>query len=347
MALAQSKQIAAISGAGTVTSVATGPGLTGGPISGAGTISAAHNLAQGRLTLASGLPVLNSAVTAATSVFYTPYVGNLIPLWNGTAFVAATFAEVSQALSDATKSPSAAVAGNVYDLFVWSDSGTVRLSRGPAWVAGATAGSNTARGSGAGSTALTRQNGLLVNAVAITNGPAAGYGTYLGTFCTDAGAATVTFNPGGAGTGGVAAVVGLWNTFNRVATGGIVSDTTSSWSYATAGTWRAANGSATIRVTFVAGLPEAPWSADYSALQQASSTGYGAAGIGFDTTSAAFGIQCFFATAALPSMSVGRMTARGLIGQHFMSAIEYTNVGTMTGFGSNSGQSGLSWAGSY
>ncbi len=305
-----------------------------------GPFAVAAYLVQGRLTLASGTPVMATSVAAATAVLWTPFNGNLVPVWNGSAFVETLFPELST-------STSGLATGTVYDDFLWNSAGTVRATHGPAWTAGATAGSNTARGSGAGSTALTRQNGLLVNAVAITNGPAAGYGTYVGTFCTDAGTATVTFNPGGAGTGGVAAVVGLWNTFNRVTTGGIVSDTTSSWSYATTGTWRAANGSATARVTYVTGLPEDPWSADYSAFQQASSTGYALAGVGLDTTSTPSGIQSFFVTGGTPSMPVCHMAARGIIGQHFMSAIEFTFAGTMTGFGMNGAQSGLSWAGRY
>ncbi len=282
-----------------------------------GPFAVAAYLVQGRLTLASATPVMTAAASAAGTTYYTPYTGNLAPVWNGSAYVATVFAEYGQALTDTIYSPSAAVAGACYDDFLWNSAGTVRATHGPAWTAGATAGSNTARGTGVGSTALTRQNGLLVNTVAILNGPAAGYGTYVGTFCTDAGAATVTFNPGGAGIGGVAAVVGLWNTFNRVATGGIVSDTTSSWSYATTGTWRPANASATARLTYVAGLPEDPWSADYSAFQQASTTGYSLAGIGLDTTSAPSGIQCFFSNGTAASMPVCHMAAPGLIGPAF------------------------------
>lgn len=310
---------------------------------------------QGRLTLTSGVPVLTGAVSAAASVIYTPYLGNLVPLWNGSAFVPTTFAEVSQALSDTAKSPAAAVAAQVYDLFGWSDTSTspatFRVTRGPAWAAGATAGSNVARGSGAGSTALTRVNGLLVNSVAITNGPAANYGTYLGTIATDSSGATVTFNPGAAAAGGTAAVVGLWNNFNRVSTGGFVRDTTSSWTYATTAAWRAANASASARVTFVVGQAEDEWTARYNAVTQASSSGYAATGVGLDTTASYSGTTSFFAASGASSSASSEASAVGVVGQHYLAAIEYTSAGTMTGYGTSGAgsviESGMKWSGRF
>lgn len=302
---------------------------------------------QGRLTLTSGVPVLVSTVSGAPSVIYTPYLGNLIPVWNGAAFVPVTFAEVSQALSDTTKSPSAAVAGNVYDVFGWMDGATFRVTRGPAWSAG-TAGSNTVRGAGVGSTALTRVQGLLVNAVAITNGPAAGFGTYLGTIATDAGAATVSFNPGGIGAGGVAAVVGLWNMYNRVQAGGSVRDTTASWTYSTAATWRAPNGNAMMRVTFVCGQAENEWSAEYSGLVLPSSTGAACTGVGFNSTTTYQGTTGYVPSGAGISQARGCASAVA-VGLNYLSAIELTVAGTMTGYGTNGAGgyiiSGLNWSG--
>jgi len=49
----------------------------------------------GRLTLTSGLPVTTSDVTNATTVYYTPYVSNVITLWNGNAWQPIAFNEVS------------------------------------------------------------------------------------------------------------------------------------------------------------------------------------------------------------------------------------------------------------
>lgn len=304
---------------------------------------------QGRLTLTSGTPALSAAVSGATSVFYTPAVGNLVPLWNGAAFVMTAFAEVSQALSDSTKSPSAAVAGQVYDLFAWLDGSTVRVTRGPTWSAGAAAGSNSARGSGAGSSALTRVAGLLVNAAAIANGPAAGYGTYVGTIMTDAGGATVSFSAGSAAVGGGAAWIGLWNAYNRVPVSGQVRDTTSSWTYATAA-WRAANNSATMRVTAVAGLSEDVWEAEYMAVAASSAAGF-SAGVGVNTTGNFTGLAPY-----LSLQSIGSSTAKATftpLGVSYASAVEHVYSGGSTTFygnGISSGiqiQSGLTFRGRY
>ena len=49
----------------------------------------------GRLTLTSGVPVTTSDVTNATTIYYTPYVSNVISLWNGNAWQTITFSEVS------------------------------------------------------------------------------------------------------------------------------------------------------------------------------------------------------------------------------------------------------------
>lgn len=87
----------------------------------------------GRLTLTSGTPVTSADVTAAATVYFTPYKGDVIELYDGAGWLPFQFAELSQALADATKSPAAAVAARNYDLFVWNDAGTLRCTRGPAW----------------------------------------------------------------------------------------------------------------------------------------------------------------------------------------------------------------------
>src|SRR4030095_7670960 len=119
---------------------------------------------QGRLTLTAGIPVMTSAVSGQTIVYYTPYIGNQVPLYDGTSFVPTTFAELSQLTTDTTKSPAAVGANQNYDEFAWSDSGTVRCTRGPAWS------SDTARGTGAGTTELQIIQGFLTNKLVITTG---------------------------------------------------------------------------------------------------------------------------------------------------------------------------------
>ncbi|MDP2376411.1 hypothetical protein [Reyranella sp.] len=96
---------------------------------------------QGRLTLVSGKPVMTGDQTGNTSIFYTPYVGSNVPIYDGSAFVPTAFAERSNDLTQSSTNkagPAAAGPYQVIDAFIWNDSGTVRLTRGPKWRKSAT-----------------------------------------------------------------------------------------------------------------------------------------------------------------------------------------------------------------
>jgi putative flippase GtrA len=139
----------------------------------------------GRLTLTTGTPYMTANNTLAqATIYYTPATGDTCLIYDGTNMVPTTFAEYSQALSDTAKSPAATAASSLYDMFAWNDAGTFRCTRGPAWTNG------TTRSAG---TALVRVKGVLVNNAAITNGPAAQRGTYVGTIQTD-GSITMQFH---------------------------------------------------------------------------------------------------------------------------------------------------------
>ena len=306
-----------------------------GTVSGAGfEVLLPADTPKGRLTLTTGTPVMTSTVSAATTIYYTPYVGNRIPLWNGSSFVSTTFSEVSQATTDTTKSPAAVAATSVYDLFGWSDAGTSRVTRGPAWT------SATARGTGAGTSELTRVQGVLVNAVAITNGPAAGFGTYLGSVASN-GTSTIDYTFGSAASGGGEARLMVWNMYNRVTALGDVSDNGANYTYTTA-TVRAARASNTNRVTFVSGLAEDAASSHYSVVELCTAAA-GAnlqTGLGLDTTSA-------FSSTQSVGYGVGAVATFGLtssliiapqLGVHFIQAVEQgdgTNANTFDASGLN------------
>lgn len=284
----------------------------------------------GRLTLTSGVPVLSSTVTAATGVIYTPYLGNTVPQWNGSAWTSTVFAEISQSLSDTTNSPAAAVAGALYDLFVWFKSGVATLSRGPAWTNATTR-----------SLALTRTLGFLTNSVSITNGPAAGDGFYVGTIMTDVSAATVTFAPQpaaasggpttGSGGGNSGAWIGLWNEFNRALASAEAQDSKSSWTYGTA-TWRSSDNSANNRVNFVVGNIEDSVSAQFSCAMQGGSGGIGYIGIGFNSATTPFGAVVGTAYATYGGATATASQAPSL-GQNYIQALEFSNSVTNTFFG--------------
>jgi hypothetical protein len=302
-------------------------------------------LPQGRLTLQSATPVMTSAQTGKTLVYYTPYIGNLVPIYDGTQFYAEVFAEMSNdltATSTGKAGPAAAANTSNYDLFVWNDGGTVRLTRGPLWT------SDTARGTGTGTSELQRVAGIWTNKVAISNGPGANLGTYVGTIRTD-GSAQANWQPGAVAANGTAAILGVWNTFNRVEVKGFIGDSTTSWNYSTA-TVRPANNSSTMRVSAVMGLQEEPLEARYNAVGGNTSGGVDQAGIGFDSTSAFSGLQG--ASTGNASGTVNFLQgsyATTMLGFHFMQACEYAQAtGTTTWYGSaNGGQSGMTYSGRF
>lgn len=72
----------------------------------------------GRLTTESGVPVSTSDRTSQSTLYYTPYVHNTIPLWDGARWVPTTFTETSLALSGLTS-------GKPYDVFGYLSSGAL------------------------------------------------------------------------------------------------------------------------------------------------------------------------------------------------------------------------------
>lgn len=275
----------------------------------------------GRLTLTSGTPVMTSNVSGATTIYFTPY------RWN--------FTELSQATTDNTKSPAAVAANSNYDLFVWSDAGTIRCTRGPAWT------SDTARGAGAGTTELTVVNGLTVNKNAITNGPGANQGVYVGTVRSNAGS-TIDWTLGSAAAGGGQAWLAVWNNYNRVSVNPWVQDSTASWTYQST-TVRSMDNSNTNRISFIMGLQEdwvsvrnemyASCSASTDvpiiglALDATNTLATSGTSIGEPLASASLGCQC-------------HATYQGvLLGWHFVQAVEKCNtvVAACTFFGAAAG----------
>lgn len=318
-------------GAGTVTSVTASGILTAStnPITTSGTLDVNATITpQGRLTLTSVTPVLTASVSGATTIFYTPYVGNLVPLYDGTRMIPTACAELSQATTDTTKSPAAVAANSNYDLFVWSDGGTLRCTRGPAWSSG------TARGTGAGSTELVRVNGLWLNAVSISNGPAAQRGTYVGTVRSN-GSSQIDFIYGAVASGWAAGSFGVWNAYNRVSVSSMSGDTTTSWTYGST-TWRAPNGNTnTARVSFINGLNEDDVKATYVAIGNQSG-GNAYAGVGYDSTSAPTG-GASVNGAGFNLAITGSLRKIAGLGWHFVSAIEAASAASAIFIGQGSG----------
>jgi hypothetical protein len=302
----------------------TGSGALNFGVSSGGSPSAP----QGRLTLTTATPVMTSTVSAATTIYYTPAVGRHVPLYDGASWTMTdTGGELSQATTDSTKSPAACANSSNYDLFVWSDGGTIRCTRGPAWT------SDTARGTGAGTTELEMVSGFLVNKIAITNGPAAQRGTYVGTIRTN-GSSQVDWIFGAVSANGTAGSFLVWNCYNRVNVSTMVGDATDSWTLAF-GTTRAANNSSTMRVSFVMGLREDSVNASYACIAQAGTSGQAANGIGVDVTNALTGSPGWTGNYSSFGVLTGSYTAT-FLGFHFLSAVEAAiSAGTSIFIGDN------------
>ncbi len=231
---------------------------------------------QGRLTLASGSPVMTTTQSAKTTLYYTPFVGDTLPVYDGASMVETTFAELSVLTTDTAKNPAAIGASKVNDWFVWNDGGTLRLSHGPDWT------NDTTRSA---ASALVVVNGIWLNSVAITNGPGASRGTYVGTTRSN-GSSQLEWIVGGAASGGTAAALHVWNMYNRRTALGQATDT-ASHTY-TSGTIRQFGASAGMQVSIVQGMAEevGQWVFKSEVTLAAVAGAAAIVGVGFDTTTA-------------------------------------------------------------
>lgn len=292
---------------------------------------------QGRLTLTSGTPVLSSDVTAATTVYYTPYVGSLVPIYNGTSMVPTEFAELSLLLN------SNHLANTIYDVFVFLNAGVATIGTGPAWSNSAAAAG--ARGSGGGTTQLSRVKGIWTNTVSMTarNGSTTytvgpNLGVYLGSILIDGSAGQVTCHS----SYGQSRRWGVWNAYNRRQIRLKAGDASTSWTSINASGIHAANTNSANSLTVFCGLPEEVAELQYSSRAAgAITTGLvmsAQVGIGFNSTSAMSGKiahhQLDNSTASTISVNTALNGAKHIpppwIGTNVITALENTNGSGIT-----------------
>lgn len=171
-----------------------------------GTVAGApYTLCQGRLTLTTNNPIVDTATS--TSVYFTPYKGDQIGLYDGANWAVYTLTNLTLAIGTVT-------AYLPYDVFIYNNSGTLTLEA-LAWTNATTR-----------ATALVMQNGILSKTGVLTR-------RYLGTFvpysttqCRDIPQSRL-----------------LFNYYNRVQRIVRVVETAATWNYTTA-TWRPANANA-------------------------------------------------------------------------------------------------------
>lgn len=164
------------------------------------------------------------------------------------------------------------------------------------------------RGTGAGTPELAVVNGIRVNAVAITNGPAIGQGTYLGSVYGN-GSSQVDLKFGSSASGGGETVIGIWNAYNAIEVDGTMSDSTDSWNTAVS-TPKALNGSSTNRVSMVCGLREKAFKVETQyEYSNPSNLTLSYTGVGFNTNASFSGL---FTSSGNPNtVGLGVYTCQG------------------------------------
>jgi hypothetical protein len=267
---------------------------------------------DGRITLTTAVAVTTADVTAATTLYFTPYKGNRLALFDGSRWKLFAFTELSIAVPATTST--------MYDVFVYDNAGTLTLEL-TAWT------NDTTR-----ATAITLQNGVYVRSAATTR-------RYLGSFRTT----TVSGQ-----TEDSLARRFVWNYYNRVPRVLRRLETTATWTYTTA-TIRQANGAAANQVDVVVGVAgEAYLEAMLYVDSYNASAGIArSAGFGEDSTTAYMATQIASGiTAGYPATTdfahVAAIRHYPAIGRHFYAWLEdSTATGTTTWAATNSGVSFL------
>lgn len=300
---------------------------------------------SGRLTPTTGVPVITSESLDFTTVYYTPFTGNQIAIYNGSVFSPVNFSELSLALNSNSGHTGYHQSGKNFDLFVFNDNGTIRLGSGPAWT------NDTTRAD-----AITRVNGYRVNNASIllrfgsdsgnTVTVAAYKATLVGTMRASAnGQCTCRIGSTTSQTGGKWFLTNEYNT-NKFSL--FVFDETNNWSYAVS-SWRQANANAGNKIEFLTSETNPAVSARLTCMVYCTTASdIGLCGIGLDSTTVNSS-RAQVETAGVGNLQ-GAVTAeyqsRGIaIGYHYLAWLEYRRTGTIFYIGDNGLTTGIAQTG--
>lgn len=271
-----------------------------------------NNLADGRVTLTSGVPVTTADVTATTIVYYTPYTGNSIALYDGaTTWNVRAFTELSIAVPGTTNT--------IYDFFVYDSAGTATPEL-QAWT------NDTTRAVG-----LVRQDGVYVKSGATTR-------RYVGSFRTTAVLGQTEDS-----------LLKRWcyNYYNRVIRPLSRIESANSWNYSV-NAFRQANASTSNQIDILQGVSEDMVWAEIQVLTTSTTTVNITGGIGLDSTTVDSAIVWgggFTPGGGSGSAPTSIFNAFVTAGRHTLVWLERgAGSGTQTWYGDNGGtifQSGI------
>lgn len=296
----------------------------------------------GRLTLTVSTPVTTTDVVGATTIWYAPMTNTYVSIYNGSALSPTLFTSSS---TDTIGLPlvlgSNWGSGLNYDGFIVNDSGTVRFGTGPSWT------TDTARGTGIGTTELQMFNGIWTNKNSITIrysntstvNIAANQATYVGSFRTTSAGTTEDS----------AAKRYVWNCYNQTLRPlSNPTETTDNWNYTTAA-FRQANGNTANQLDVLLGLPGNLIEAEAFGIAS-SSVGniFTATGIGVDSTTVN-SAQIMGPSTALTAGDRRLMMAKYIgypsIGRHIYTWLEYSTASGTTQWNGDNANALLTQAG--
>lgn len=206
----------------------------------------------GRLTLASGNPTPTTNITAATVLYFTPFVGDRISIYQDGGWQERSFTERSLNL--------AGLAANTnYDIFIFDNAGTLTL-QAVAW-------SNSGAGTSTRASAISQRNGIWVKTSDDRR--------YLGTIRTTATIGQCEDSEG---------FRYVWNVSNQQTRIARKLNGGNTWTYSTAA-WRAANNDVANSVFFVTGFSQVVTAFNFASVVTSASAGDGYLGIGLNSSS--------------------------------------------------------------
>lgn len=312
-------------------------------------------MTTGRLTLQSGQPVQTADQMGKTQIFYAPYVGNTVPIYDSSVMQNRVFTSsdtdtvgLSLSLDSNTGHTGYHAADSMYDMFAYWTGSVVRLASGPLWTS-----VFANRGTGSGTTELQRFRGLWTNKNTITlrygtssgdtASVAANQATYLGTIYVKGDITMgMPLHPA-AVAGGSKPVLCVWNMYNRVPARVTNIDSTTSWAYNSA-TVRLMNGSANNIIWWIDGMggTQLQGTSTRSVGSDGTANAAYTNGVGFNEPSPnlAGGIlnqAAFPTTTNTGCISIGRKTGRSLLGLNYMQEFEQSTPVSMGVFGNDFG----------
>lgn len=264
----------------------------------------------GRLTLTTGVPVTTADVTAAGTLYYTPYLHDRIRIYDGTRWKYYSFTERSLALT--------LTSGKPYDVWIYDNAGTLTLET-LVWT------DDTTR-----ATALTTQDGVYVKTGATTR-------LYLGTI----------YASGANTTEDSAAKRYVWNMYHRHMRTLAALEGTDSWTYGT-NAWRQVNAAAANQIEVMVGLAGQAVILSTRTMVACDNSEQYAAGIGYDSTTAPVtgsirGHVVHNVVATSEFLECGsHLSHFPALGRHYYAWLETAPAGaSVTVYGDNGGTGGV------